>query len=303
MAAGRAQTAVTAAEHIETMMELAACGSLEMNADRAGDARTIADLLPSGTKVYVNHLPRNALSETRRSLVALHAAGLEPVPHIAARRVPSRADLKAFLEGAVREAGVRKILLIGGDDPQPGGPYCDSLGPLSDGVIAECGIREIGIAGYPEGHARIPRAALERGMDEKLALAAAQGLSPYVLTQFSFAPMRVIEYCAELAQRWSALPVYVGVAGPTEPLRLLRFAQRCGVSASLRALRAQGFGVARLVTHTDPADQLQAVARYCAARRACNVVGLHVFSFGGVREAAGWLNRAIGGGTLAAAAG
>ncbi|KPK06924.1 MAG: hypothetical protein AMJ64_08010 [Betaproteobacteria bacterium SG8_39] len=296
-------TAVTAAEQSATLMELAACGSLEMNADRAGDAGTIADLLPTGTKVYVNHLPRNALSETLKSLDALRAAGLEPVPHVAARRVVSRAALKDFLQRAVRDAGVRKVLLIGGDDPQPSGPYRDSLGPLSDGLIAECGIQEIGIAGYPEGHARIPRAALERAMDEKLALSAAQGLSPYVLTQFSFAPTRVIEYCAELAQRWPALSVYVGLAGPTEPVRLLRFAQRCGVSASLRALRAQGFGVARLVTHTDPGDQLQAVARYCAPRRACNVVGVHVFSFGGVREAATWMNRAIGGGALSAAAG
>jgi len=295
-------TTATAVEHSETMMELAACGSLEMNADRAGDARTIADLLPTGTKVYVNHLPRNALEETLRSLVALRAAGLEPVPHLAARRVASRAALKTFLEHAVRDAGVRKVLLIGGDDPQPAGPYRDSLGPLGDGLIAECGIHEVGIAGYPEGHAQISRAALERAMDEKLAAAAAQGLSLTVLTQFCFAPMRIIEYCTELAQRWPALPVYVGLAGPTEPLRLLRFAQRCGVSASLRALRAQGFGVARLVTHTDPGEQLQAVARYCASRRTCNVVGVHVFSFGGVREAATWLNRVIAGGTLAAEA-
>jgi methylenetetrahydrofolate reductase (NADH) len=293
-------TTTGAAEQSETMMELVTCGSLEMNADRADDARTIADLLPSGTKVYVNHLPRNALSETLKSLVALRAAGLEPVPHVAARRVPSRDTLKAFLLRAVDEAEVRKILLIGGDDAQASGPYRDSLGPLGDGLVAECGIREIGIAGYPEGHARIPRAALERAMDEKLATISAQGLSPYVLTQFSFAPMRVIEYCAELAQRWPALPVYVGLAGPTEPLRLLRFAQRCGVSASLRALRAQGFGVARLVTHTDPGDQLQAIARYCAARRACNVVGVHLFSFGGVREAASWMNRAISGALPAA---
>ncbi|MCG6952779.1 MAG: methylenetetrahydrofolate reductase [Betaproteobacteria bacterium] len=284
-----------ATEQTETMMELATCGSLEMNADRAGDARTIADLLPAGTKVYVNHLPRNALSETLRSLEALRTAGLEPVPHVAARRVSSRATLKRFLQQAVDAAGVRKILLIGGDDPQPSGPYRDSLGPLGDGLIAECGIQEVGLAGYPEGHARIPRAALARAMDEKLALASAQGLSAYVLTQFSFAPQRVIEYCAELAQRWPELPVYVGLAGPTEPLRLLRFAQRCGVSASLRALRAQGFGAARLVTHTDPGEQLQAVARYCAARRACNVVGVHLFSFGGVREAADWLNGVIAG--------
>lgn len=293
----------TTTEHSETMMELTACGSLEMNADRAGDARTIADLLPTGTKVYVNHLPRNALSETLKSLVALHAAGLEPVPHVAARRVASRDVLKEFLQRAVHEAGVRKVLLIGGDDPQPAGAYRDSLGPLSDGLIAECGIHEVGIAGYPEGHARIPRAALERAMNEKLALASAQGLSPYVLTQFSFAPMRIIEYCAALAQRWPALPVYVGLAGPTEPLRLLRFAQRCGVSASLRALRAQGFGVARLVTHTDPGEQLHALARYCAARRACNVVGVHVFSFGGVREAATWMNRVFAGDAPAAQAG
>ena len=60
-------------------------------------------------------------------------------------------------------------------------------------------------------------------MDEKLAMAAAQGLSAYMLTQFSFAPMRVIEYCAELALRWPALPVYVGLAGPTEPLRRNNF--------------------------------------------------------------------------------
>jgi methylenetetrahydrofolate reductase (NADPH) len=289
-----------ATEQTETMMELATCGSLEMNADRAGDARAIAELLPTGTKVYVNHLPRNALAETLRSLVALRAAGLEPVPHVAARRVASRAALKEFLEHAVRDADVRKVFLIGGDDPKPAGPYRDSLGPLTDGLISECGIHEVGIAGYPEGHARIPRAVLERAMDEKLATAAAQGLSLYVLTQFCFAPMRVIEYCAELAQRCPALPVYVGIAGPTEPLRLLRFAQRCGVSASLRALRAQGFGVARLVTHTDPAEQLHAVARYCASRRACNVVGVHVFSFGGAREAASWLNRVIAGGALAA---
>jgi hypothetical protein len=74
------------------------------------------------------------------------------------------------------------------------------------------------------------------------------------------------------------------------------------VSASLRALRAQGFGVARLVTHTDPGEQLHALARYCAARHACNVVGVHVFSFGGVREAATWMNRVISGRALGAEA-
>jgi len=89
------------------------------------------------------------------------------------------------------------------------------------------------------------------------------------------------------------VPIYVGLAGPTNPVALLRFAQRCGVSASLRALGMQGMNAVRLVTHTDPADQLAAVARYCAGHASCNVVGVHLFTFGGVAAAANWINRQL----------
>ena len=64
------------------------------------------------------------------------------------------------------------------------------------------------------------------------------------------------------------VPVYVGVAGPTDPAALLRYAQRCGVSVSLRALRNLGSGIAQLVTNTDPRDHLVSVARYTLHARA-----------------------------------
>ncbi len=277
----------------ECVAELASCGSIEMSAHRAGDARALGELLPAGTKVYVNHLPRHTLADTLSALEAVHAAGLEPVPHIAARRVASRAELESFLRRAVRNADVQKVLLIGGDDPVPTGPYPDSVALLAESVLAACGVREVGIAGYPEGHPRIPRAALARAMDDKLAAAARQSLAAYVVTQFSFSPSRVVEYCAELAARLPQVPVFVGMAGPTDAAKLLRYAQRCGVSASLRALRAQGIGFVRLVTHTDPGDQLATVARYCLSRSACNVVGAHFFSFGSAAHTAQWLNRVI----------
>ena len=73
----------------------------------------------------------------------------------------------------------------------------------------------------------------------------------------------------------------------------VQFAQRCGVSASLRALRTQGMDAVRLVTHTDPADQLAALAHYCSVHADCNVVGIHLFTFGGVTSAAQWMNRYI----------
>lgn len=277
--------------------ELLACGSVEMSAHRLADARELAELLPSGTKVYVNHLPRNTLAQTLEAMRVLHEAGLEPVPHIAARRIRARRELEEFLARATRDAGVQKALLIGGDDPEPAGPYADSVALVEDRILADCGLREIGISGYPEGHARIPRQALERALQAKRAAAAAQGLGVYVLTQFSFAPARIIEYCAELARSAPELPVYVGLAGPADAASLLRFAQRCGVSASLRGLRAQGFGVAKLVTHTDPGEQLRAIARYCLGQTSCNVVGAHIFSFGSAAKAAAWINRALAGAT------
>lgn len=273
--------------------DLVSCGSIEMSAHLSGDARTLGSLLPTGTKVYVNHLPRHTLADTLSALEAVRRAGLEPVPHVAARRVSSRKELEEFLTRAVRGAGVQKVLLIGGDDPQALGPFADSVSLLGSGVFAACGVREVGIAGYPEGHARIARASLESATAAKLALAKAQGLGAYVVTQFSFAPARVVEYCSALARNTPGVPVYVGLAGPADPAKLLRFAQRCGVSASLRALRAQGMGLVRLVTHTDPGAQLAAVAQYCSTHDDCNIVGVHLFSFGGAAKTAEWMNKAL----------
>ena len=276
--------------------ELVACGSLEMGADTPDDARRIAGVLPAGTPVYVNHLPRHDLGHTLRALVALREAGLEPVPHVAARRIASRQDALAFLERAVRLAGVAKILLIGGDLAAPLGPYGDAAALLGEGLIAGSGVQEIALPGYPEGHPLIPTATLNAALAEKLELARSQGLGTYILTQFSFAPNRIVEYCADLARRAPGIPVYVGLAGPTSPALLLRYAQRCGVSASLRALQREGMRAVRLFTHVDPADQLTALARHARTGSASNVVGVHLYSFGGVARTAYWMNQRITGG-------
>jgi methylenetetrahydrofolate reductase (NADPH) len=276
--------------------ELVACGSIEMGAEAPEDARRIAELLPAGTPVYVNHLPRHELPHTLAALVALREAGLEPVPHIAARRVASRAQLSAFLDQAVRVAGVAKALLIAGDVSMPVGPYADGAALIRDGVLAGSGLQQVALPGYPEGHPQVPTATLNAALEEKLALLAEQRLAAYLVTQFSFAPHRIVEYCADLVRKAPTVPVYVGLAGPTTPRRLLKFAQRCGVSASLRALQAEGMRAVRLITHVDPSAQLTAIARHASGGSASNVVGVHLYSFGGVAPTAAWMNAQITGG-------
>jgi methylenetetrahydrofolate reductase (NADH) len=273
--------------------ELVAAGSLEISARELHRAKEVAALLPAGTCVYIPSLPGLPLTRTLEAIAAIRDVGLDPVPHVSARRIVNREEFRDFLRRAATEYGVHRVLLIGGDEPRPKGPFADSLQILEERLLADCGVREIGVPGYPEGHPRIPANALDKALERKLELAAKQSIGIYVLTQFSLAPVRVVEYCAGLARRWPDLPVYVGIAGPTDAVALARYAQRCGVSRSLRALRTLGSGIAQLVTHTDPRDQLVALARYTCARQPSNAVGVHFYSFGGAVRTAAWMRELL----------
>ena len=269
--------------------ELMAASSIEISPRELHRASEVAALLPSTTCVYIPSLPGLPLSRTLEAIGAVREAGLDPVPHVAARRIHDRQEFEVFLKKSVEMYGVHRVLLLGGDEPNPKGPYVDSLQVLEEGVLSECGVREIGVAGYPEGHPRISAELIGEGLARKIALTKSQGLGLYMVTQFSFSPAREIEYCADLERRVPGIPVYIGIAGPADPVALARYAQRCGVSASLRALRTLGTGIAKLVTHTDPLEHVQALARYCAGRDSCNVVGVHLYSFGGATRTATWM--------------
>jgi methylenetetrahydrofolate reductase (NADPH) len=275
------------------LSELLAAGSLEISPREIHRAKALAAVLPANTCVYIPSLPGLPLGRTLEAVAALRAVGLDPVPHVSARRILDREEFRGFLEKAVRQHGVHRVLLIGGDEPRPKGPYHDSLQILEEGLLAQCGVREVGVGGYPEGHPRIAPSALHEALKRKLELLRGQGLGVYVVTQFCFAPQRVVEYCAGLARSHPEVPVYVGIAGPTDPVALARYAQRCGVSVSLRALRNLGSGIARLVTHTDPREHVVAIARYARSREPSNVVGVHLYSFGGAERTASWMRELI----------
>jgi len=272
---------------------LVAAGSLEISPRELHRLGEVAALLPKDTCVYIPSLPGLPLSRTLEMVAALRAAGLDPVPHVSARRILDRQEFRKFLRQCVEEHAVHRVLVIGGDEPKAKGPYNDSLDVLREGVLAEAGIREIGVSGYPEGHPRIDKQDLEKAFAEKLRIADLQGLGLYVVTQFSFSPQRIVEFCAQLARSAPSVGVYVGIAGPSDPAALLRYAQRCGVSTSLRALRNLGTGIARLVVHTDPQEQVAALAGYLQGRDAGNVVGVHLYSFGGAVRTAGWMRERI----------
>jgi methylenetetrahydrofolate reductase (NADPH) len=104
-------------------------------------------------------------------------AGLNPVPHIAARQLASECAATDFLARLRDEAAVTRALLIAGDSRACTGPYDSSLALMRTGLLQQHGIRSIGIAGYPEGHRNIGTAALELSLEGKIDYAGREGIS------------------------------------------------------------------------------------------------------------------------------
>jgi methylenetetrahydrofolate reductase (NADPH) len=124
----------------------------------------------------------------------------------------------------------------------------------------------------------------------KIELAEEQGLDLSIVTQFSFDPASVVRFCRETSESAPGVPVYAGLAGPTSPGKLLRFAKLCGVSTSMRAANKLGINAIKLATHSSPDKQFDVLASGKAADEAGNLAGIHLFSFGGFVDSAQWLD-------------
>jgi methylenetetrahydrofolate reductase (NADPH) len=271
----------------EAAAELVRNGSIERSSSDPEGLKAAGDLLPRGTSVYLPWPAARPFSSRLEPMREVCAAGFDPVPHLAARNIPSSRSLLEFLDRATSECQVRRVMLIGGDQAEPVGPWASAVELLESGVLQDRGVHEVGVAGFPEGHPHLPAGRHFEFLERKFNLAAAQGLGLEVITQFSFLPHRITEYCAELVRALPDLPVYAGLAGPAPESVLRRYARYCGVSASIRALTRLGVKAGETV-HLDPEKQLAVMAHFNATRHSSNLVGVHVFSFGGFGVAAQW---------------
>jgi methylenetetrahydrofolate reductase (NADPH) len=253
--------------------------SIEATRPNAAEIAALAELLPGGTPVYFSAVPTIEPPELIAAAALLRKSGLEPVVHIAARRMRTAADLQDLLKSLRGEADIRRLLVIGGD-VDAAGPFPDALAVIQKGRLREAGIAEIGIGAYPEGHARIPAGRLEAALDEKIAAATAHGLGVHIVSQFSFSPERILAWLKQLRACGITWPVKVGMAGPTSMPALLRYARRCGVNASLRGLMSGA--AAGLIGNIGP----DRIVETLSLAGDLGDAAPHYFSFGGAVETA-----------------
>lgn len=236
--------------------------------------------LPAGATVTVMCSPTKGPEPTIALAERLAARDLRVVPHLSARTISSRDELAQIVERLVR-AGIRDVFVIGGDAPEPWGPYPSAWHLLE--ALCELGhdFESVGIAAYPEPHPLIDDETL------KSALRAKQPFATYMVTQMCFDADVVTAALHRMRERGIHLPVRIGIAAPVDTKTLLKICMKIGVRDSGRFLAKHTSQVGRLLRHYRPDDFLNAAEPHFGCET-CRIEGLHAYVFNQIEPAEAW---------------
>src|SRR5215831_7755836 len=111
----------------QSVQELLKNYSIEATVQQAQRILRFADIVPPGTQIYIPHTPHTSFSEIVDLAGRIRREGMEPVPHIVARRIESFASLENLLKRLNDDGGVRQVLAVAGDIAVPAGELQSAL--------------------------------------------------------------------------------------------------------------------------------------------------------------------------------
>jgi methylenetetrahydrofolate reductase (NADPH) len=272
----------------QAVSRLAQQASLEANVHDERYLDECKSLVAPDTRMYVSHLPGQSWQDTCQTSIAVRRAGFNPVPHIPVRLLESDHTLHVILDTLSTHASVNELLLISGDYPESRGPYSAVIELLRQFPFERYGINTLSLAGHPEGHPKVALPIIRAAEIEKCIMAIARGFRCRLVTQFFFEADPFIEWCNEQELRGMHIERIAGIAGPASVSTLFKFALRCGVGPSLRALGVKPGAILKLLGDHKPDALVQSLA---AAQLASPQLlsGIHLFCFGGMLKTCKWL--------------
>jgi methylenetetrahydrofolate reductase (NADPH) len=268
--------------------------SVEVTRPKLTDLEAIRDTAGAGTRVYVSAIPTRPSTELIEQSAMTRQCGLEPIPHIAVRNYTSRDELSSLIGRLSQEAGVKRVLIISGDRGDSAGPFTASLEIIESGILQQHGITHVSIAGHPDGHPVVADDVMHRALVAKIEAAEQSGLEADIVTQFGFDAQAITRWVMKMRDLGIEAPIRIGLAGPTNLTTLLKYAQRCGVKASIGGITKHAGLVKNLFGVSAP----DSVVRVLAGENATGSLGtvaVHYFSFGGVAATSKWAARAAQG--------
>lgn len=243
--------------------------------------------VPKHVKVTVTASPKKGLAPTLELAGKLSAEGFEVAPHLSARLIRDRAELGEIL-ARLDEADVRDVFVVAGDAAEPAGEF-EGSGALLE-AIGEIGhgLEEVGITGYPESHPLISDEETIRAMDQKVPHAT------YITSQICFDTAVINGWVSQVRGRGVGLPIYVGMPGAVNMMKLMRISSNIGLGESARFLKKYGNWFWRMFMPGGYSpDALVAGVSASLGDRDLNVHGFHVYTFNEVGETEAWRRRAL----------
>ena len=266
--------------------------SIEVNPGQSKVLDAAVDRLDPGTEVFLTWIPGSNPMDAVKPAAKLRGAGLIPVPHVGARHLESAIQLEQFAARLTGEAGVDRILVIGGDRASPAGPYDSSLAVMQTGVFQKLGITRMAVAGFPEGNPKISESILDEALAAKLKFAREADLQLSIVTQFCFKAEPILAWLQRIRKQGIDIPVRVGLAGPAGLITLARYAVRCGIGNSLQVLTEHP-SFAKLLTEKGPEPIIRELAASLRSENAVTlsgIAGLHFYVFGGFSKTVDWID-------------
>src|SRR5438876_6460184 len=156
---------------LPSIAELLRGYSVELPPSDSKVVDTAIDRLDPGTEVSLTWIPGSNPMSMVAPAARLREAGHLPMPHIGARHIESAAQLRELAGRLAGEAGVDRILIIGGDRAKPAGPYDSSLAVMQTDVFQKAGITRMAVAGFPEGNPHISESVLREALASKFEFA------------------------------------------------------------------------------------------------------------------------------------
>jgi methylenetetrahydrofolate reductase (NADPH) len=262
--------------------------TLETTPASAAKVASFRDHVRPGTPVYITFLPGSDFNDTIALAARLRREGIEPVPHIAVRSLPDLAYVESSLARMRDEAGVTRVLLIGGAVPKPVGAISDSMQVLESGLFDKYGIRQVGLAGHPEGSPDISDEGIAKALAWKNAFQQRTDAKLYLVTQFCFQAAPIIEWDKRIRAEGNRLPIHVGIPGLATIKTLIGHAKACGIGPSMTFLTRHAMNVAKLLTVSAPDGLVADLAAYKTSDPHCGIEGVHMYPLGGLKKSADW---------------
>lgn len=253
-----------------------------------GTEEAVLAEVPTSIPLTVTATEARGISVTLDLAERLARHGYRVAPHLPARMILDEGHLAEVVD-RLRAASVCSVFVIGGDAPHPVGRFPDALSLLQ--ALDDLGrpFSDVGIGGYPEGHAAIPDEAVD------LALKQKSPHSTRIITQMCFHAATTTAWAHGVADAGVDLPIHVGMPGPVNRQRLVRISAGLGLGPSARFLQKQhGLLWRFLLPGGYSPSRLARGLGAAVPRSAPNIRGFHIFTFNQLHSTEKWRRELLG---------